>query len=460
MSFNTFSSSNFGNSSINMNKLDYSYILNSHPIFKSIGDGCSNNPSNVLISSTLSSNIETYSFGNASYEIKTDEYKEIDKIIEYQYKNVDYSNVSADGFRVQGVTQIGDKLVLSAYDHDEIGGKKNSRLYIYDINTGDKEGYVILNSDAHSGGTTYVDDLGILFVSNAGGKTMALDFSEDKFNLLVKTIKANSGYIDFSKNDTMLYDQSIIINNNINVSDITDVGKNSTMFCSDGYLYVATYNNDIQRRAEVVKFKIDKDDFTKSHYETDKYVKGKLNATVENKYVIPDMTQGVAASKYNGEDYIFTSQSYSGKDSIITVQKVTPYGLEYVGAKIIDHPGAESLHVGPAGELICVFEKGDATVYSITMNKLFNNFSDEDDVNSIRNSQIDWSEAGDYGGDYVKRYKNNDYGNFVFDFSDAVGEDGFCGSIGAIYDESIETTEDIIGFFHHGAKSIFNDIFG
>ena len=58
MGGNTFSSSNFGNSSIKMNKSDYSYTVNSQPIFKSIGDGCSNNSSNVLISSTLSSNIE------------------------------------------------------------------------------------------------------------------------------------------------------------------------------------------------------------------------------------------------------------------------------------------------------------------------------------------------------------------------------------------------------------------
>lgn len=450
MGSSTFSSPTFGNTSLNIKGIDYSNNLNNTADFsKNVVPVSRMINSSYLISGTLSSNIEVFSFGNgSSYEIKNDEYKNMDEIINYQYSNVDYSEIEQCGYKVQGVTQIGDKLVLSAYDHDERIGKRDfSRLYVYDINTGEKYGYIVLNSTAHAGGTTYIEELGVLLVSNDDGKTMALDFRPGKFDLLLQTMKSFGGYFDFSKGDTFINDKGFIIENNIDVFDITDVGKNSTMFYDDdGYLYIATFNRDKNKKSQLVKFKIDKDSFELPSYINNNFQSGKLNAEVVDEFEIPDVTQGIATTKYNGEEYIITSQSYSQNPSIISIHKVTPEGLKYVGAKIIDHPGAESLHMGPHGELICVFETGDAEVYNISLEKLFNSFSDEKDVKFLRGKLMGvkpssyYMEAASNKIDDMYTYDSED--GFFSDFIDAAGEDGFVGTAGGVIGSIPDTFED------------------
>lgn len=417
----------------------------------------------------LFNDIEEYSFKKVLNGDK-EEYTDISKILSSKYGKIDYSEVLDEGFKVQGVTEIENQVVISAYDHKKPGGsQRKSRLYFYDVETGEKSGYIILDSDAHVGGTTYVEELGVLFVSNSSGKTTALDFRPEKFKLLMNTMK-KFGYKDLSSEDTSLNDKAFIIKNDLKVSDITDVGRNSTMYYDDGYLYIATYSKEYEKIGQVVKFKIDKDSISYPKEENNKIVDGNIKSEVVDTYTIPDMTQGVAVTKYNGEQYIITSQSYSDVDSLITIQKVTEYGLVDVGVKVLDRPGAESLHIDENGNLVCVFEKGEACVTRITMDDLFNNLVDSKDssILSIRYSQRELAQAGSYAEDLSKDMKNlwttpsptgkgnSDFGDVLEEYAKYAGKDGVVGTAKGLFEafgdtisDYKEAAEDSFGVVHH-----------
>ena len=176
---------------------------------------------------------------------------------------------------------------------------------------------------------------------------------------------------------------------------------------------------------------------------------GKIKAEMVDSAIIPDMTQGVVITEYNNEKYIITSQSYSQKDSIITFQKINDDGsLSYVGAKVLyNRPGAESLTVDRNNNLMCVFETGDAEVYVSNIGNLLGNLSEESIVRKIRESQIEFAQAGnsfdDTLGD-VQQIASNYFDathdpNFINEFLDVASEDGFSGMLSGMAESFSDT---------------------
>lgn len=422
---------NFGNiSSNNSNTISFSSI-----------DIPTDNSQLLSMTREIPNETELFNFGNAS--IESTDFDAVTQLFATQLENIDYSDVLDDGFKVQGVTKIGGKLVISAYDHKK---ERNSRLYFYDPSTGMEYGHIILDSDPHAGGITYAEDLGILFISGKSGKTTTLDLSGWNYEYLLQIMKNNGGKFDLSSEDTQRFDTGIIIKNNINVSKITDVGKNSTMFYDgNGNLYVATFNEKSEQVGEIVRYKISKDNIK---HGTAK-VPGKIKAEQVGSAIIPDMTQGVAITEYNNEKYIITSQSYSQKDSIITFQKINDDGsLSYVGAKVLyNRPGAESLTVDKNNNLMCVFETGDAEVYVSNIGNMLGNLSDESIVRRIRESQIEFAQAGNSFDDTlhdVQQIASNYFEathdpNFIDEFIDVASEDGFSGMLSGMAESFSDT---------------------
>ena len=221
---------NFGNissSNSNSNTISFGNISNNgHTISLSNINIPIDNSQLLSMTREIPNETELFNFGNSS--IQSTDFDAITQLFAEQLKNIDYSDVLDDGFKVQGVTKIGGKLVISAYDHKE---ERNSRLYFYDPSTGMEYGHIILDSDPHAGGITYAEDLGILFISGKNGKTTTLDLSGGNYEKLLLIMKNNKKReFNLSSKDTQMLDRGIIIKNNINVSKITDVGKNSTMF--------------------------------------------------------------------------------------------------------------------------------------------------------------------------------------------------------------------------------------
>ena len=87
----------------------------------------------------------------------------------------DYSNIREDGYIVQGFCVTDKYYLISAYYHD-LKNKKNSRIYFYDKCLLEKCGYVVLDNSSHVGGLTFDYINRIIYVTGNRGNINAYKY--------------------------------------------------------------------------------------------------------------------------------------------------------------------------------------------------------------------------------------------------------------------------------------------
>lgn len=398
-------------------------------------------------------------------EENEDEKEEIENIspLKDKYSNINYEEILSAGFKVQGVTKINNTVLITCYDHDS---DNNSRIYLYDSVTGKKKGYIILNTDTHVGGISYDKVNGIIYISYSGGRALSFDLSYRNRALIEKILKDNT-VIDLSDEDVD-NKYNMTIDNDVCVSDITDSGRNSTMYTDGKYIYVATFNSDISSNGELVKFKIE--GITDGYYSNldgiTKWNNKKIKTSVVYTELIRDFNQGVLATEYNGKNYIITSQSYSNAKSIITVYEEIDDKLSYLGSNVIDHPGIESLHIDDNGKIICIFETGSCDIYETNMKKLLKSFDSNESVEDAIKQQRIYNNIDQAYQNIKEDLKYYNYDTVSFDdVIDVIKKEGlldfFIGSLKQIpysCKKLIELNSDFIDIFFNSMKVVPNEI--
>ncbi len=285
----------------------------------------------------------------------------------FSYNNMDLSDVCEDHFRIQGVCRVDDYLYVSAH-HDKklypFEKEKNSRIYIYDIYTSKLVNFLSLDNKDHLGGIIYNYRDNTLLLSSSNGKATSynlviLNRIIDNFNKVNQEIGKKQKEIDFDTDQLPI--ESVLVNNDIDVSKITHEGRNSTMSYSNDSIYVATYDN--AGGGEIIKYNnsLNFNDYEK--YDTDIC------------YI-----QGIAAIKYNNSEYIITSSSLPMGGTDFIVQKVNNDNkgnktLQKVAYHHISKNGGEGIFIDNKKNVVCVFEGGifggnSGDVYSISFEEL------------------------------------------------------------------------------------------
>ena len=227
----------------------------------------------------------------------------------FSYDHLDVSDICEDHFRAQGVCRIDNKLYISAHFDTKLypfEKEKNSRIYIFDINTGDLINFLSLDNKDHLGGLIYDYQKNRLFVSSSNGKANAYDLITlsniiNNFNIVNAKLDTRQKEINFDTDQLPI--KSVFVDNDIDVSDITVEGRNSTMCYYDNSIYVATYDNT--SGGEIIKYNKPNNLKVYEKYDTDIC------------YI-----QGIAAIEYDGNEYIITSSSLPMGGTDFVVQKV------------------------------------------------------------------------------------------------------------------------------------------
>ena len=285
----------------------------------------------------------------------------------FSYNHLDVSDICEDHFRAQGACRIDNKLYISAHFDTKLypfEEEKNSRIYIFDINTGELINFLSLDNKDHLGGLIYDTQNNRLIVSSSKGKANAYDLIVlsniiNNFNSVNTKLGTHQKEIDFDTDQSPI--KSVLVDNDIDVSDITVAGRNSTMCYCDDSIYVATYDNT--SGGEIIKYN-DANNLKKyEKYDTDIC------------YI-----QGIAATHYDGKEYIITSCSLPMGGTDFVVQKVVEdrFGnksLQKISYHHIGKNGGQGLFIDNNKNVVCVFEGGlfggnSGDVYSINFKTL------------------------------------------------------------------------------------------
>lgn len=285
----------------------------------------------------------------------------------FSYDHLDVSDICEDHFRAQGACRIDNKLYISAHFDTKLypfEKEKNSRIYIFNITTGELINFLSLDNKDHLGGLIYDTQNNRLLVSSSKGKVNAYDLIVlsdiiDNFNSINNRLGTHQKEIDFDTDQSPL--KSVLVENDIDVSDITVAGRNSTMCYNDSCIYVATYDNT--SGGEIIKYNNPNNLKKYEKYDTDIC------------YI-----QGIAATYYEGKEYIITSCSLPMGGTDFVVQKVSQdkFGyksLQKVSYHHIGKNGGQGLFIDNNKNVVCVFEGGlfggnSGDVYSISFKEL------------------------------------------------------------------------------------------
>lgn len=292
-----------------------------------------------------------------------------DDNISVDARKFDTSEISKDGYTVQGFTYTNDKMLVSAYKKDYL-----SIIYVYD-KTGKLEGKIYTDTIAHVGGLTYDYNNGILFMSDKNGKTVAYDYQK----LMQKQTKDSNYIISLvdktkinikKKIDTseLKANNDVRIDNNIAVNNLTKVGKNSTMYSFNDKIYVATYDTD--SKGQLVEFN--------TEYRSQ-----------ENTLLYDDVTkinflkniQGIAFTEYGGKKFLLATQSVGIAPSQILLYDVTN-GLDnrkYIGKKNIES-GAEGIDIGTDGGVVTVVNERHDSITQMDFDDLYKECKHQDSI--------------------------------------------------------------------------------
>ena len=179
---------------------------------------------------------------------------------------------------VQGLTRIGDELVLSAYSSSE---EENSILYRMDTE-GNLREIVNLGFKAHTGGVSYDVQHDLLWITGPEGHVYALSWEQ-----IVNSMDNQAGDIQVD------FDAGLLNHNESKVASFLTV--------YNGHLYVGSY--------------VDGANGMLKEYD--------ITNPVEPLYVgecqIPERIQGITFSKVNGKTQMLLSQGYQTEDASLLV---------------------------------------------------------------------------------------------------------------------------------------------
>ena len=337
-------------------------------------------------------------------------------------RKFDTTEISKDGYTVQGFTYTNDKMLVSAYKKDYL-----SIIYVYDKN-GKLEGKIYTDTVAHVGGLAYDYKNGILFMSDKNGKTVAYDYRK----LMQKATKDNEyiiSLVDHTKINIkkkvnkaeLKVNNEIRIDNNIAVNNLTKVGKNSTMYSFNNKIYVATYDTD--SKGQLVEFN------TEYHSQENTLL---YDDTIKIDFL--KNIQGIALTEYDGKQFLLATQSVGVAPSQILLYDVTNgiNNRKYIGKKNIES-GAEGIDIGTGGGVITVVNERHDSITQLDFIDLYKECKSEDSIpESVEKVATDIfqetnnlaANIGDGLSDAAETVMDtaNDVKNIVVDGASAIGE--------------------------------------
>lgn len=263
------------------------------------------------------------------------------KELEQQIDSINYSEIKEAGYKAQGVTVIDGEVVITAHK----GTKDYSRIYFYDLETGEYNGMIILNNMAHVGGMSYDQVNHILYVTGEERKVNAYEYDEITAARKYFKNKKNTNVLDFNVVDMLSNDSykisDFVLDSEIQISS----GSAASTYFYDGALYISNFKGT--KNGALEKYRITYNKRTR-----------KVSAVLEQNYEVPALTQGIAVTDYKGERYLITTQSIGIALSTVTMYRLKEDSLEFVGVKPISQIGLEGIDVDENGNVIACYETG------------------------------------------------------------------------------------------------------
>lgn len=267
---------------------------------------------------------------------------------------LNYDEIEQDGFTAQGYT-IADtnshitsngKVMITAYNKDG----ENSRIYIYNSQTGEFEGKVVLDNKDHVEGATFDSKNQILYVTSSEGKVNSYDYKALTSMIDQAKDDFDEPYtVDMTKYDTSIYniENTIETKPQASSNSITDQDGMDSVFYYDGYLYSCTYAGT--GKLIRTEMEIEKDPRTQ-----------KITNIIEKETItidsLPSAVQGIAFCEEDGTDYLVTASSASGMSSRLKIFEISDEGnLIDKGTKVISHKGLEGIYIND-GSITGIFE--------------------------------------------------------------------------------------------------------
>lgn len=267
---------------------------------------------------------------------------------------LNYDEIEQDGFTAQGYT-IADtnshitsngKVMITAYNKDG----ENSRIYIYNSQTGEFEGKIVLDNKDHVGGATFDSKNQILYVTSSVGRVNSYDYQ-----IVTKIIEqAKDDFdgpytVDMTKYDRSIYniENTIETKSEASSNSITKQDGMDSIFYYDGYLYSCTYAGT--GKLIRTEMEIEKDPRTQ---EVTNIIE-KETTTIGS---LPSAVQGIAFCEEDGTDYLVTASSASGMSSRLKIFEISDEGnLIDKGTKVVSHKGLEGIYIND-GSITGIFE--------------------------------------------------------------------------------------------------------
>lgn len=267
---------------------------------------------------------------------------------------LNYDEIEQDGFTAQGYT-IADtnshitsngKVMITAYNKDG----ENSRIYIYNSQTGEFEGKIVLDNKDHVGGATFDSKNQILYVTSSEGKVNSYDYKALTSMIDQAKDDFDGPYtVDMTKYDTSIYNIANTIETKPQASSnsITDQDGMDSVFYYDGYLYSCTYAGT--GKLIRTEMEIEKDSRTQ-----------KITNIIEKETItidsLPSAVQGIAFCEEEGTDYLVTASSAANMSSRLKIFEISDEGnLIDKGTKVVSHKGLEGIYIND-GSITGIFE--------------------------------------------------------------------------------------------------------
>lgn len=267
---------------------------------------------------------------------------------------LNYDEIEQDGFTAQGYT-IADtnshitsngKVMITAYNKDG----ENSRIYIYNSQTGEFEGKIVLDNKDHVGGATFDSKNQILYVTSSEGRVNSYDYQ-----IVTKMIEqAKDDFegpytVDMTKYDRSIYniENTIETKSEASSNSITKQDGMDSIFYYDGYLYSCTYAGT--GKLIRTEMEIEKDPRTQ---EVTNIIE-KETITIDS---LPSAVQGIAFCEENGTNYLITASSADNMSSRLKIFEISDEGnLIDKGTKVVSHKGLEGIYIND-GSITGIFE--------------------------------------------------------------------------------------------------------
>ena len=267
---------------------------------------------------------------------------------------LNYDEIEQDGFTAQGYT-IADtnshitsngKVMITAYNKDG----ENSRIYIYNSQTGEFEGKIVLDNKDHVGGATFDSENQILYVTSSEGRVNSYDYQ-----IVTKMIEqAKDDFygpytVDMTKYDRSIYniENTIETKSEASSNSITKQDGMDSIFYYDGYLYSCTYAGT--GKLIRTEMEIEKDPRTQ---EVTNIIE-KETTTIGS---LPSAVQGIAFCEEDGTDYLVTASSAANMSSRLKIFEISDEGnLIDKGTKVVSHKGLEGIYIND-GSITGIFE--------------------------------------------------------------------------------------------------------